>query len=273
MRVLLALTLVPALLLAPLTAAAATCITDKSSFGAYKQRFAADAQAAGIGGAGLQALANARMSDITWRFESRPSTQTGTLQSDPATFLAKRSGSSAEAFVNLTKRKIANNPNTFRAIEDRFGVPASILATIWGLETSWGGYTGGSPIVGAAVTLSSYCRRHPRFEPHAIAALRLVDKGVLNSASKGGPSGELGHMQFLAGNWERYGFDATGDGRADPMNAVDALATAANMLAQNGWQRGQPYAPGTANFGVLSVWNDSGNYQRAIAYSAGLVDR
>jgi len=254
--------------LAPLSAAAATCITDKGAFASYKQRFAADAQAAGIGLRGLDALARAGMSDITWRFESRPSSQTGTLQSDPAQFLAKRSGSTAEAFINRTRQKIAQNPNTFAAIEDRFGVPAGILATIWGLETSWGGYTGNSRIVGSAVTLASYCRRHPRFEPHAIAAVRLVDQGVITGDTRGGPSGELGHMKFLAGNWARYGIDATGDGRADPYNPVDALASAANMLAQNGWRRGEPFGDGTANFNVLGVWNDSGNYLRAIVYSA-----
>jgi membrane-bound lytic murein transglycosylase B len=147
-------------------------------------------------------------------------------------------------------------------------VPAGILATIWGLETSWGGYLGGTSVVDGAVTLSSYCRRHPRFEPHAIAALEMVDAGILSPSTKGGPSGELGHMQFLAGNWLRYRVDGNGDGRADPYNAVDALATAANMLRQNGWQAGQPFGEGTRNFNVLSVWNDSGNYLRAIVYSA-----
>lgn len=260
------------LAMAPLAANAASCITDKSAFGSYKADFAADARAAGVGPAGLNALSSAAMSDITWRFESRPSTQTGTLQSDPAEFLAKRTGSTAEAFANLAKRRIAQNPNTFAAIEGHFGVPASILATIWGLETSFGGYLGGSRIVGSAVTLSSYCRRHPRFEPHAIAALQLVDQGVITPDTKGGPSGELGHMQFLAGNWQRFGIDATGDGTADPYNFVDALASAANMLRDNGWRAGQPYEPGTRNFEVLSAWNDSGNYQRAIAYAAGLID-
>ncbi|MEL6913474.1 MAG: lytic murein transglycosylase [Pseudomonadota bacterium] len=264
--------LAAALSLAPLSVSAATCITDKGSFSAYKEHFAAEARAAGIGAQGIEALRGARLSDITWRFESRPSTQTGTLQGDPAEFLAKRSGATAQVFVNLVEQRIARNPNTFAAIERAYGVPASILATIWGLETSWGGYTGSSPIVGASVTLASYCRRHPRFEPHALAALRLVDRGVLSTASRGGPSGELGHMQFLAGNWERFAVDADGSGAADPMSAPDALATAARMLAENGWQAGEPYAPGTANFNVLSVWNDSGNYQRAIAYSAGLVD-
>ena len=251
---------------------AAQCITSKGAFNGYKQGLGAEAQRAGVGSRGIQALSGAELSGITWRFESRPSSQSGTLQSDPSTFLAKRSGSSAQAFINAAKNKKARNPNTFSSIERRFGVPAGILATIWGLETSWGGYLGATPIVGGAVTLASYCRRHPRFEPHAIAALQLVDKGVITSSTKGGPSGELGHMQFLAGNWIKYGIDGNGDGKADPYSAVDALASAANMLARNGWKAGQPYGEGTRNFEVLKVWNDSGNYLRAIVYSAQRVD-
>ncbi|MEO0389354.1 MAG: lytic murein transglycosylase [Pseudomonadota bacterium] len=252
---------------------AASCITQKGAFGAYKATLGQQAQAAGVGQRGMQALSAARLSDITWRFESRPSSQTGVAQGDPATFLAKRSGSSAQAFVNRVKDRMARNPNTFRSIEQQYGVPGSILATIWGLETNFGGYLGGTPIVSGAVTLASYCRRHPRFEPHAIAALQMVDRGVITAATKGGPSGELGHMQFLAGNWARFGVDADGNGRADPYSAVDALASAANMLRANGWQAGQPFGQGSRNFRVLSAWNDSGNYQRAIAYSAQLAEQ
>ena len=244
------------------------CITDKGAFPQYKRALSQQASSAGVGQRGLAALQAAQLSGITWRFESRPSSQTGTLQGDPAQFLAKRSGSTAESFIKQTRSRIDRNPNTFASIERAYGVPASILATIWGLETSWGGYLGGTPIVSGAVTLSSYCRRYPRFEPHAIAALQMVDSGVLSPNTKGGPSGELGHMQFLAGNWLKYRVDANGDGQADPYNAVDALATAANMLRQNGWQPGKPFGEGTRNFDVLSVWNDSGNYLRAIVYSA-----
>lgn len=255
----------------PGLALAAPCITDKGGFGSYKANLANDARSAGVGGPGLDALSRASLSSITWRFESRPSSQTGVSYGDPAQFLAKRTQTTAKAFVDQTRRKIRNNPNTFASIEQAYGVPASILATIWGLETSWGGYLGGSPIVGASVTLASYCRRHPRFESHAIAAMKLVDLGVISPTTKGGPSGELGHMQFLAGNWARYGVDHNGDGRADPYNAVDALASAAHMLQANGWKRGQPFGEGTANFNILSAWNDSGNYQRAIAYAAGAI--
>lgn len=248
--------------------AAAQCITSQGAFGDYKAALAQKARGEGVGNAGLQALNAAGLSGITWRFESNPSSQTGTLQSDPATFLAKRSGGSAQGFINQARSKLNANANTFAALERAYGVPGSILVTIWGLETSWGGYLGGTRIVDGAVTLSSYCRRYPRFEPHAIAALKLVDRGVISGATKGGPSGELGHMQFLAGNWITFGVDATGDGRADPYSAVDALASAANMLARNGWRAGEPFGPGTRNFRVLSAWNDSGNYQRAIAYAA-----
>ncbi|TNF23316.1 MAG: lytic murein transglycosylase [Rhodobacteraceae bacterium] len=247
---------------------AAQCITSQGNFAAYKAQLAREAQASGIGQRGLAALQSAGLSSITWRFESNPSSQSGTLQRDPATFLAKRSGSSADAFIQRTRQKIARNPNTFASIERRFGVPGSVLATIWGLETSWGGYLGKTPIVGGAVTLASYCRRHPRFEPHAIAALNLVDRGIISANKQGGPSGELGHMQFLAGNWLKYGIDGNGDGRADPYDATDALASAANMLSLHGWRAGAPFGEGTQNFRVLSAWNDSGNYQRAIAYAA-----
>lgn len=254
--------------LAAPAAHAAQCITSKGNFNGYKAQLAKQAQASGVGQRGLAALQSAGLSSITWRFESNPSSQSGTLQRDPATFLAKRSGSSANAFISRVKQKMAQNPNTFASIERRFGVPGSLLATIWGLETSWGGYLGKTPIVGGAVTLASYCRRHPRFETHAIAALQLVDRGIISGNKQGGPSGELGHMQFLAGNWIKYGVDGNGDGRADPYNATDALASAANMLQRNGWRAGQPFGQGTRNFNVLSAWNDSGNYQRAIAYAA-----
>ncbi|MFP4405471.1 lytic transglycosylase domain-containing protein [Rhodosalinus sp.] len=249
-------------------ATAAPCITSKAAFETYKQNLAHDARAQGVSQRGLEALRAARLSDLTWRFESNPASQTGVSQGDPATFLAKRSGGSAQGFINQARGQLGRNAALFESIERGYGVPGSILVTIWGLETSWGGYLGQTPIVGGAVTLASYCRRHPRFEEHAVAALKLVDRGVVDARTRGGPSGELGHMQFLSGNWLRFGVDADGDGRADPYDSVDALASAANMLRQHGWRAGQPFGEGTANFAVLSAWNDSGNYQRAIAYAA-----
>ena len=254
--------------LAGTSAAAAPCITEQSQFGSYKQALAQEAASQGVGQTGLQALANVQLSGITWRFESRPSSQTGVSYRDPAEFLARRSGSTAENFIAIARRKKEQNAAFLASVENAYGVSANILVTIWMLETGGGSYLGETPVLGGAVTLSSYCRRHPRFVPDAIAALKMVDSGMITASTKGGPSGELGHMQFLPSNWLRFGVDGTGDGVANPYDAGDAIASAANMLRQGGWRAGQPFGEGTANFGVLSVWNDSGNYQRAIAYAA-----
>lgn len=251
---------------------AATCITSKGKFETYKKQLAREAAASGVGQRGLQALKQARLSGITWRFESKPASQSSMRHRSPEQFLKSRF-SSVKSFVSGAKKRLRKNAGLFQTIEQNYGVPGSILVAIWGYETSWGGYTGETPIVNGAVTLASYCRRHPRFEDDAIAALQLVDRGLISTKSRGGPSGELGHMQFLAGNWIRFAVDGNGDGRADPNNVADALATAANMLKNNGWRARRPFAQGSANFRVLSAWNDSGNYQRAIAYAAGLIDR
>ncbi len=82
--------------MAAMPAFAADCITSKGNWSAYKSHFAGDAKSSGVGQRGLQALNGASLSGITWRFESSPSSQKGTLQADPARFLAKRSGSSAD---------------------------------------------------------------------------------------------------------------------------------------------------------------------------------
>ncbi len=249
---------------------AASCITSKGQFETYKQQLAKKAASSRVGQRGLTALRQARLSSITWRFESNPASQSSMRYRSPEQFLKSRF-SSVNSFVSGAKRRLQKNARLFQNIEKRYGVPGSILVAIWGYETSWGGYTGDTRIVSGAVTLASYCRRYPRFEDDAIAALQLVDRGLISGNSRGGPSGELGHMQFLAGNWVRFAVDGSGDGRADPNNAADALATAANMLRRNGWRAGRSFAQGSANFRVLSKWNDSGNYQRAIAYAAGLI--
>ncbi|TGP50222.1 hypothetical protein EN872_14890, partial [bacterium M00.F.Ca.ET.229.01.1.1] len=53
------------------------------------------------------------------------------------------------------------------------------------------------------------CRRPDYFHPHAIAALKLVDRGALTSSSVGAMHGEVGHTQFLPGNVLKY---AVGNG-------------------------------------------------------------
>ncbi|MBO6885841.1 MAG: lytic murein transglycosylase [Marivita sp.] len=254
-------------LCAALPVHSAECITNKGDWKAYKQSLAAEAKRAGVGQPGLTALANLPLSDLTWRFAASPSGQ-GVSSTSPEKLIEGKTQVSVDRFASLARSKIVANQNLFSSIESRFGVPAELLAVLWGLESSFGNYLGREPVLSGAITLSSHCRRHEQFRQNAIAALNMVDRGALDTSMKGGPTGEFGHFQFIPIRWTQFGIDGNGDGRADPDNLADSMASAANMLRRNGWQPGQPFGEGTHNFNVLSVWNDSGNYRRAIVYSA-----
>jgi membrane-bound lytic murein transglycosylase B len=54
-----------------------------------------------------------------------------------------------------------------------------------------------------------------------------------------GPSsaGAIGWTQFMPATWHMWGMDASGDGRADPYNAVDAIYSSARYLRASGAPR------------------------------------
>src|SRR5690606_37124271 len=103
-------------------------------------------------------------------------------------------------------------------------------------------------LISATASLAYDCRRPEFFTEHLIAALALVDRGVISASTVGAKHGELGHTQFLPGNVLRYGQDGNGDGRIDMGNLSDAMASTAHFLRSKGWKPGQGYQPGQPNF-------------------------
>jgi len=82
-------------------------------------------------------------------------------------------------------------------------------------------------------------------------------------------AGEIGQTQFLPSSYLKYAVDYDGNGRRDLIHSVpDVLASTANYLKGYGWQRGQPWDEGTANFQVLLQWNASQVYTKTVAYFA-----
>lgn len=248
-------------------AMAAQCGNDASGFAAWKQAFAAEAQAAGVGQAGLQALANAQYSTSTIAADRNQRGVKYALND----FIRIRLGS-VESFATQARREKAKYPEFYASLEQAYGVPSGILLAIHGMETGFGRNLGTTPVVDSITTVAYDCRRSDFFSPHAIAALQLVDRGGLAPSQRGAAHGEMGHTQFLPGNALRFGVDADGDGRVNLYGLSDALASTANFLRQKGWQPGQPYQEGTANFRVLNEWNAATVYQQAIALSAAQID-
>ena len=250
------------------TAMAAQCGNDASGFNAWKAAFASEAAAAGVGAAGLQALANAQYSQSTIAADRNQRGVRYALDD----FIRIRLGS-LDSFAAQARRVKGQNAGFYASLESAYGVPAGILLAIHGMETGFGRNMGNTPVIDSILTVAYDCRRSDFFIPHAIGALTMVDKGTLAPNQRGAAHGELGHTQFLPGNALKYGVDATGDGRADFYNMADAMASTANFLRAKGWKPGQPYQEGTHNFRVLNEWNAATVYQQAIALSAVRIDR
>ena len=133
---------------------------------------------------------------------------------------------------------------TLRAIEDRYGVEAEVIAAIWGLESRYGSERGDIPVISALATLAFDGRRGAFFESQLLAALRILQRGDTSLANlRGSWAGAMGHTQFIPTTYQEYAVDFTGNGRRDiwSEDPADALASAANYLSRMGWRRGQPW--------------------------------
>ena len=123
----------------------------------------------------------------------------------------------------------------------RFGVPAEILVSIWGNESGYGAIQGDYDVIRSLATLAHDGRRRDWAEAQLKDALDIVVDGRrARSGLKGSWAGAMGQTQFMPDNYLRLGIDQTGDGKVDIWGSdADSLASAANLLAQAGWKRGQ----------------------------------
>jgi len=141
-------------------------------------------------------------------------------------------------------KQIKANAGLFARIEQRFGVPPAVVAALWGLESDYGAYKGGTfHIIRSVATLAFDCRRSDFFRQQLFDAIRIVERGDLRADEMiGNWAGELGPTQFTPTDYFKHGVDFDGDGRVDMIRSVpDALASAANLMKSFGWQRGQPW--------------------------------
>ena len=244
---------------------AAPCSDTSGQFEAWKPVMADEAAGAGIGKRGIAALMGASYSKATIGADRNQKSFKYSLEK----FMSVRG---ADAIVSQGRSRKAKNADFYAALERSYGVPAGVILAIHGMETGFGNFMGDTNVVSAIATLAYDCRRTEFFTGHLLAALALVDAGVIDTGTIGAKHGELGHTQFLPGNALKYGVDGNGDGRLDLTNSADALASTANFLRQKGWKPGKGYQEGEPNFAVIKEWNAAGVYQKAIAIMGARID-
>ena len=156
-------------------------------------------------------------------------------------------------------------------IEQRFGVPATIVLAIWGRETDYGRYTLPYDAVRALATQAYVGRRKDQYRNEFVLALKILGDGVVTRKElRSSWGGAVGLTQFLPSEYYKHGVDFDGDGRIDLWHSVpDALASAAAQLVDKGWQPGlrwvyEVQAPASADCtqGVPEVTKPIGQWLR-----------
>jgi lytic murein transglycosylase len=249
----------------PPAAEAAECGNDGVGFAGWLERFKVKAAAAGIS---QEALASA-LGDVTYdRTVVRLDRSQHSFKLSFEEFYARRVGS---ALIRRGQGLMRMHKATLDRVEKRFGVPGPVVIAIWGLETNYGADAAAKySILRSLATLAYDCRRSEFFTGHLLDALRLVQRGDLTATElRGGWAGEIGQTQFLPSGYFKYAVDFDGDGRRDLVHSVpDILASTANFLKGHGWQAGQSWEPGSANYAVIKDWNKAEVYQRTISVMA-----
>jgi membrane-bound lytic murein transglycosylase B len=239
-------------------AEAAQCGSSAAGFGAWKQEFAQEARAKGIGASTVSALAATNYASATVAADRGQRSFNLSLDQ----FLAKRG---ASTIVSRGRSLKQSQGALFSSIQQRYGVPPGPLIAIWGMETGFGSQRGNQNMLSSIATLAYDCRRSAYFTEHLYAALQLIDRGALSAAQRGSMHGEVGQTQFMPKAILAYG---TGNLEV----AANALNSTANFLKAHGWRAGAGYQPGEPNFAAIQAWNAAGVYQRAIALMGRQID-
>ena len=179
-------------------------------------------------------------------------------------------GFTRPASVALAHRCKAAHEAALQAAEERYGVPASVVASIIHVESGCGRNTGSEVILFRLARLAmanepqnlrENMTRHlagsddpdgietrtrergryleDTFYPEVLATFQLSDRLDIDPLSlRGSGSGAFGMPQFLPRSYLSYGADGNGDGRVSLYDPDDAIFSCANYLAAHGWHQG-----------------------------------
>jgi membrane-bound lytic murein transglycosylase B len=153
---------------------------------------------------------------------------------------------------------------TLERAEREYGVPASIIVGIIGVETLYGQNTGNFRVVDALGTLAfHFPQAHPRaterqafFRSELEQFLQLTSRsGADPLAIRGSYAGALGLPQFMPSSWTKFAIDFDGDGRIDLFGSpADAIGSVANYFKAFQWRSGMPtHYPVTLSLGQTDM--------------------
>jgi len=156
-----------------------------------------------------------------------------------ARFVEPRRIASGLAFWNENAQWLAK-------AEEMYGVPASIIVGIIGVETIYGQQMGNFRVIDALATLAfdfptGRTDRSEFFRGELEQLFVLCRSETRDPLDlKGSYAGAMGMPQFMPSSWNRYAVDFDGDGHVDLHGSTaDVIGSVAHYLAEFGWLREQ----------------------------------
>ncbi len=230
-----------------------------AGFQGYLQLLAARARGEGVSEATVQAMTAglAFNPKVIALDRSQPGASPGAGMPDFSPYARSHVDAARIAAGRAIYRQVAG---IAPGIEARYGVPAPILLSIWGNETSYGKVMGDFDLARSLASLAYEGRRRELFAREFVALLHMADAGVPRWRMTGSWAGAFGNPQFLPSTYLRLAQDGDGDGVKDIWsNRADTMASIANYFRDAGWRRGQPWGvratvpPGLDRAGVATT--------------------
>ena len=148
---------------------------------------------------------------------------------------------------------LATHRHELQRVQARTGVPAEIIVSIIGVETSYGGFTGKTRVLDALYTLAfryprsgnperaAYEYKREQFFRDELAQLFALGREEnLDIANlTGSYAGAMGLGQFMPSSYREFAVDGNGDGRRDLFKSYDdVFSSIANYFLKKGGERG-----------------------------------
>lgn len=150
-------------------------------------------------------------------------------------YIAKRV---SESRIKRGREKLSEHEELFGDVSDKIGVQSRFIASIWGMETNYGSFTGGYNVIKSLTTLAYDMRRPTFFRKELHKALKILEEGhITPSQMKGSWAGAMGHGQFMPSSFFGYAYDFDQDDKKDIWtNKADVFASIGNYLKKHGWR-------------------------------------
>lgn len=145
--------------------------------------------------------------------------------------------------VKLGAEYLKDHHAVLMQLQKKYGIPASIITAIIGVETEYGRQLGMYSVLRTLYTLGFYYSpREAFFRKELAQYLILTRENHLNPGKlKGSYAGAMGIPQFMPSSYRAFGVAFHGHS-VNLFNNNDAIASVANYFHKNGWRANKPIA-------------------------------